>query len=255
MAFLCQQFVRYLNFVAVGKIPTGVLLKLVSFEIPTLLSILIPLSLYLGILLSFGRLYADNEMAILQMSGFGNSRLMRLTLFTTLFVSAWVLLLMLWVNPWVSVKKQEVMSSDAATLHLIQTLIPGRFRASPDGTHVLYVEKLSRDHERAKNVFLAQEKKSKKDNQHNSWMLVLANQGYQMKDKNSADQFFVIKDGYRYEGVPGQNDFRITQFKKYEIRLPQQQMKVESPEDDTLSTLQLWNDYACLLYTSDAADE
>src|SRR5438309_4242618 len=75
LAFLCQQMVRYLNFVALGKIPTGILLQLVSFEIPNLLSLLLPLSLYLGILITYGRLYADNEMSILQMSGFGNRQL------------------------------------------------------------------------------------------------------------------------------------------------------------------------------------
>jgi lipopolysaccharide export system permease protein len=244
LAFLCQQMVRYLNFVAVGKIPTGVLLKLVGFEIPTLLSLLLPLSLYLAILLAYGRLYADNEMSILQMSGFGNSRLIRTTLLTIILVTSIVLFLMLWINPLIAAKKQQVLNSDAATLHLIQTLIPGRFRASPDGKQVLYVEKLSRDHERAKNIFLAQEKHSAKNAQQNAWMLVLANEGYQVKDKQSVDQFFVIKDGYRYEGIPGQNDFKITKFKKYEIRLPQPQISDQSQEGETLSVRQLWHNYA-----------
>src|SRR5262245_42246554 len=80
MAFLSQQTVRYLNYVAVGKIPTDVLLQLISFEIPYLLALLLPLGLYLGILLAYGRLYADNEMSVLQMCGFGVYHLLRLTL-------------------------------------------------------------------------------------------------------------------------------------------------------------------------------
>ena len=43
LAFLSQQVVRYLNYVAVGKIPTNVLFELVSFEIPYLLAVLLPL--------------------------------------------------------------------------------------------------------------------------------------------------------------------------------------------------------------------
>lgn len=136
------------------------------------------------------------------------------------------------------------MSSDEATLHLIKTLIPGRFQVSPNGHHVMYVEKLSRDHERAKNVFMAQEKKNPDNPKLNSWMLVLAGQGYQEKDTESQDQLFVTTDGYRYEGTPGQNDYKIIQYKKYKVRIPQNDVHVTQEENEALPTLQLWLDYA-----------
>lgn len=243
LAFLCQQSVRYLNYVALGKIPTNVLLELVSFEVPYLLALLLPLGLYLGLLLTYGRFYADNEMAVLQMCGFGNRRLLHFTIIIALFVTLVILFLMLWVNPSISAKRQQVMANDEATLHLIQTLIPGRFQVSPDGHHVMYVEKLSRDHERAKNVFLAQEKKNPTNNQ-TAWMLVLAGQGYQEKDTASSDQLFVTTDGYRYEGTPGQNDYKIIQFKKYKVRIPHNEVNITQEENEALPTLQLWQDYA-----------
>lgn len=243
LAFLSQQVVRYLNYVAIGKIPTNVLMLLVSYEVPYLLAFLLPLGLYLGIILAYGRLYADNEMSILQMCGFGNRRLMHVTIFIAWVTTLIVLVLMLWVNPFISEKRQQVMKSDEAALHLIQTLVPGRFQASPDGKYVMYVEKLSRDHERAEKVFLAQQKKTA-DETGNTWMLVLANQGYQMKDKASQDQFFVTTDGYRYEGTPGLNDYKIIQFKKYAVRVNQPDGHVPHQEVETLSTLQLLQEYA-----------
>ncbi len=246
LAFLSQQLVRYLNFVAVGKIPTDVLLLLVSFEIPYLLALLLPLGLYLGILLAFGRLYADNEMFILQMSGFGSRRTLVLSMMVAFGVAAIVLALMMWVNPLISAKRQQVMSSDEATVHLVQTMIPGRFQASPDGRHVMYVEKLSRDRKRAENVFLAQEKKasSPDSTEQSSWMLVIADQGYQIKEPKSKEQYFVTADGYRYEGVPGQNDFKIIQFKKYYVRIPQSDMHAVHQEVESMPTWQLWLTYA-----------
>jgi lipopolysaccharide export system permease protein len=258
LAFLSQQFVRYLSYVAVGKIPTNVLLMLVSFEIPYLLAMLLPLGLYLGILLAYGRLYADNEMAILQLYGYGNRAIIRLTLFLALIIAMIVLYLMIAVNPWVSAKRQKVMASDAATLHLVQTLIPGRFQVSPDGRHVMYVEKLSLDRLRAENVFLAQEKidpadKSKtglldKDIEKENivpkqWMLVLAKQGYQTKDHATGESYFVTTDGFRYEGIPGQNDYKIVQFKKYGVRVPVADPRITRVESETLSMRQLWQDY------------
>lgn len=245
LALLSQQVVRYLNYVAIGKIATNVLLQLISFEIPYLLALLLPLGLYLGILIAYGRLYTDNEMLILQMSGFGARRTLRLTCLIALFVGTFVLALMLWVNPWISAKRQQVMQSDEATVHLVQTMIPGRFQASPDGKHVMYVESLSRDRQRAENVFLAQEKLSAADSDDGqaSWMLVFASQGYQVRDRETRDLFFVTTDGYRYEGRPGANDYKIIQFKKYAVRMPQTDIRVAHPESEGMPTSQLWQDY------------
>lgn len=244
MLFLSQQVVRYLNYVVIGKIATNVLMQLISYEVPYLLAILLPLGLYLGILLTYGRMYAENEMSILQMCGFGASKLRGLTFVIASVVAAFVLILMIWINPMISAKRQQLMASDEATLHLIQTLIPGRFQASPDGRHVMYVEKLSRDHSRAENVFLAQEKKNPEDDDaQSSWMLVLANQGYQVKDKESPDQFFVTADGYRYEGTPGESDYKIIQFKKYAVRIPQNDVHAAHLENETLSMTDLWHNY------------
>ena len=99
LAFLSQQVVRYLNYVAVGKIPTTVLVQIVSFEIPYLTAFLLPLGLFLGILLAYGRLYANHEMSIMQLYGFGFKRIFRLTLFIASTVASIILVLMLWVNP------------------------------------------------------------------------------------------------------------------------------------------------------------
>ena len=243
LAFLSQQMVRYLNYVAIGKIPTNVLFELVSFEIPYLLALLLPLSLYLAIILTYGRLYADQEMAVLKMCGFNNRRLLRLTVGLATLATVIVLALMLWINPWLSTKRQQVMASDEATLHLIQTLLPGRFQVSPDGHHVMYVEKLSRDHQRAEHVFLAQEKQNPADIDHSEWMLVLAEQGYQARDAETKDPFFITRGGYRYEGSPGQNDYKIIQFNKYAVRIPQNEVHITHAENETLSTLKLWQEY------------
>lgn len=251
LAFLSQQVVRYLNYVAVGKIPTSVLLELVSFEVPYLLSFLLPLGLYLGVLLAYGRLHADNEMAIMQMCGFGLRRLLSVTMLMASSVALIVCCLMLWVNPWISAKRQQVMASDEATLHLIQTLMPGRFQVSPDGNHVMYVEEMSRDHTRAQNVFLAQAKKKNDDAEQTSWTLVFSDEGYQVQDKESDDQFFVTTDGYRYEGVPGQNDYKIIQFRKYAVRIPQANKHILHQEDESLSTWELLRDYANPKYAAE----
>jgi lipopolysaccharide export system permease protein len=109
----------------------------------------------------------------------------------------------------------------------------------------MYVESLSRDRQRAENVFLAQEKlnASESDDAQTSWMLVFASQGYQVRDRETRDLFFVTTDGYRYEGRPGDNDYKIVQFKKYAVRIPQADIRVAHPESEGMSTSQLWQGY------------
>ncbi len=243
LTFLCQQTVRYLNYAATGKVATDVLFQLISYEIPYLLALLLPLGLYVGIILAYGRLYTDNEMAILHMSGFGPKRVMRLSLLIACAVASFVLILMLWVNPWISVKQQQLRESDEVTLHLIQTLVPGRFEVSKDGSRVMYAETMSRDHERAGSLFTAQEKYNAENPSQPSWNLVLGEEGYQVSDKENGGDFFVISNGHRYEGIPGQSDYKVVQFKKYAIRILQGASNPLHVQAETLSTWQLWQTY------------
>lgn len=240
LALLSQQIVRYLNYVVVGKVATKVLLQLISFEIPYLSALLLPLGLYLAVLVVYGRLYSNNEMAILQMYGYSLQKIYRLTLQFAFAIFLLVLTLMLWVNPYLSTKRQMLMEGDEATLHLIETLIPGRFQASPDGTHVMYVEKLSRNRQRAENIFLA--KKIHNDDT-DSWMIVLAKDGYQYKNKVDKNDYFVVHKGYRYEGIPGQNDYKLIQFNKYAVRILQSKLQITHHEEEALPTFKLWQHY------------
>jgi lipopolysaccharide export system permease protein len=251
LVFICQQLVRYLNYAAIGKIPIRFLLELVSFEIPYLLALLLPLGLFLGMILALGRLFADNEMAIMQMSGFDRTRLMRLSLFIAAGVAFFVLLLMLWINPWVSELRQRVMTNNNATLQLIQTLIPGRFQVSPDGNHVMYVDALSRDREKADRVFIAHARHNPAQPDQPAWMLVVAEEGYQSADNEATGQFFVTTNGYRYEGTPGQRDYKIIQFKKYAVRILQPVTQITHLEVEALSTPQLLNNYMQLNHAAE----
>jgi len=63
--FLGQRFVLLLTDAAKGRIDSEIVLQLLIFQTPVFVSYLLPLSLFLGILITFGKLYADHEMAVL----------------------------------------------------------------------------------------------------------------------------------------------------------------------------------------------
>ena len=79
LIFLSNQLVRYLSYAASGKIAANVVMQLLGFEIPYLLALLLPLGLYLGIMLAYGRFMRDSEMPVLNASGLGVRRLIAIT--------------------------------------------------------------------------------------------------------------------------------------------------------------------------------
>lgn len=219
LIFISQQLVRYLSYAASGKIASNIFLQMVEFEIPNLLALLLPLGLFLGIILTYGRLYSDNELRVLHACGFSIKKLITLTLALASVVAVIVAILMLWINPGIAESKQKILASGSAD-NLLDTLMPGRFQVSSDGRRVAYVEKISRGRKEADNIFIAEQEKNAVDMTGTPWIVLSAIRGYQTTDPETKQSFIVADSGYRYAGTPGQNDYRIIKFQKYAIRTP-----------------------------------
>src|SRR5580692_5694408 len=93
LIFLSNQLIRYLKYAANGKIAASVVMQLMGLEIPYLLVLLLPLGLFLGILFAYGRLYAENEMRVMQACGLSTKRLLMITTSCSMFVGLIVMVL------------------------------------------------------------------------------------------------------------------------------------------------------------------
>ena len=56
----------------------------------------------------------------------------------------------------------------------------------------------------------------------------------------NGDRFLVLLNGTRYEGTPGQRDYRIVEFERYAMRIDAVPVKQADPQVRTMSTLELW---------------
>lgn len=243
LIFLSNRLVQYLGYAAVGKLPANILMQLMGFEISYLLALLLPLGLYLGIIVAYGRLYADSELRVLHACGLSLGKLISLTSLLAFFVTLIVLILTLWVNPWIAAEKEKLIAHSLSLDNVLNNLLPGRFQVSSDGKRVLYVEHIDRKRGQAKNIFIADQGKQSADDNSSAWTVVSATSGTQTKDPITQDRFMVANDGYRYEGMPGQNDFKIIHFKKYAVRIPSMVVTTNRPSQDTITTAELWKDY------------
>jgi lipopolysaccharide export system permease protein len=237
LIFLSNQLVRYLSYAASGKIPAHLVMQLMGFEIPYLLAFLLPLGLYLGVILAYGRFYADSEMAVMNACGLGLRRIVWVTSLLAVVIAGIVLLLALWINPLIAQQKAQGLAQN----NILDTLRPGRFQVLSDGRRVVYVETISRNRKRAENLFIAEEQKASSD-ENAYWIVVSARHGFQEKNPLTKENFIVSTEGYRYEGTPGLNEYKVIQFRKYSLRAPLPINNVRL-EEEAVPTLALWQDY------------
>lgn len=243
LIFLSNQLIRYLKYAANGKIAANVVMQLMGLEIPYLLVILLPLGLFLGIIFAYGRLYADNEMRVMQACGLSTKRLLIITSFCSVFIGAVVMALAFWVNPYLAAEKDKLLKKSMVTENILDVLIPGRFQVSSDDSRVVYVENIDKEHKSANNLFIAEQRKDPAAVNASSWSVLSADRGYQIRDGVTKDRFVVATNGYRYEGTPGQNEYKIIQFKKYAIRLVNQIMGSQHQAEEAMPTKHLWDTY------------
>lgn len=237
MVFLCHQFIHFLQAAAVGKLSGTAVLRLMSLAVPHMLGMVLPLSLFLGILLAYGRLYADSEMTALNACGFGRPELTRATLFIAFWVALAIAVIMFLVAPSIANKRNRLLDGEG-TVDTLQTILPDRFIAQSHGRRVIYVDKVSRNHKRLESVFVAEQpdiSNTKKVSQIN---ILTADEAYERVDESTGDRFVVAVDGYRYVGTPGEREFTLSKFGKYHLRLTNEQ---DFEQDvDARSTRKVW---------------
>jgi len=212
---ITNRLVRYLAKAAAGELPADVILTLLAVKTFWFLVYIMPFALALGVVMALGRLYRDNEMAVLAACGIGPARLYR-PLLATGFVLALLLgWLALWVSPDVSAygERMEKLARQSADVTL---LMAGRFNSIRDGRMTFYAEQLSKDRTRMENLFVhvAGDPRKEKLPQ-----VMVAESAYRMTDHDTGDSYMVFVNGTRYEGSPGQAGYRVMQFREQGVRI------------------------------------
>lgn len=239
LILMSNEFVHYLNQVAGGKFAASILWELIILESPRFLAILLPFSLFLAILFTYCRLYADYEMTVLNACGFSLGRLTRLSLPFILLLTFMVAGLNLWLNPFLLSYRNKLLNQTGTAVEL-QTVQPGSFQSTNGGHRIVYVESVSSDHKSVKNIFLAQTNPQELPSEITPWTILSANSGYQMVNPVTKELFFVAVNGKRYQGIPGQTEYYITQFLKYGIRIDLD-TTATNKQQDALSSITLWD--------------
>lgn len=226
---MSSRLIKYLAQAAEGEIPAALLLAIISYRVPSFLELVLPMGLFLGVLLAYGKLYVDSEMAVLSACGLTTSKLLSYTLMPSLFVALIVAAVSLFASP-MGISKVQEMLADSKNAPLAESLIVGKFKKSKDGRSVTYVESI--DDGVMQRVFTAQ---SSQQSMANAPMLLLFADRAKTQDVDGA-KMVNLWNGTRYEGSAGQANFVVTEFERMTKRLTQAPVTGGHRKADAVST-------------------
>ena len=222
LIFFCQKLVRILGAAVDGDIPTNLVLTLLGLGVPEMAQLILPLSLFLGILMTLGRLYTESEITVMHACGLGKGVLVKAAMVLMLFTSVVAAINVVWLGPWSS-RYQSQVTQNAKANPGAAALAAGQFQQSSDGNSVLFIEDVKGN--QFGNVFLAQLRP--KGNARPS--VVVADSGH-MEQRRDGSQVVTLDKGTRFEGTALLRDFRITDFQNYQAIVGYQQATLD-PED------------------------
>ena len=216
LVLISNRLVLFLSDAASGDIAASVIFKLLGLKMVWYMVHIVPFALALGVVLGLGRLYRDNEMTVMSACGVGTWRIYKPLLGLGLVVALALTWLALFVSPEVQgiSNRLTLMAEEQADFTLLGA---GRFNEIQDGQLTFYAERLSADKQSMENLFIVVRSKNEADSK--PPQLLTAKSAYRKRDSGSGDNFLVLVDGYRYEGKPGEANYRITKFSEYGVRI------------------------------------
>jgi lipopolysaccharide export system permease protein len=205
-----------LNKIAHGRKAADLLLALIGLSTVDALNLLVPLAVFLGVQLAYGRLYRDSEMAVFAASGLPMTGLLRPLMLLAIPLMATMSLVSFWLAP-ASVRLAQTLQEEASRSLIVAGLEPGRFVELPNNDGVMYVDSMNTDGTQFKKMFLASERVA-----HDTTTLnvITAANGELYHDVDGSQRFLGLNDGFRVEGVIGKDNYRLMRYQRNDIKLP-----------------------------------
>lgn len=205
---LAYQVVGVLERAAANQFPSGVVLQLIWLGALQYLSILLPVGLLLGVVLAFGRLYADSEMAAALACGAGPANIYLPVVLLAIVVAAGLAWLTLVLAPEATAQALSLRQA-AMRAGQFAPIAAGKFRTFSGGNAVIYAEDVNPDGT-LHNVFVERSRGA-------LVQVALAQRARHSLTSDGMTHILTLYDGERFEGVPGSAEFRIVRFAEHVV--------------------------------------
>lgn len=224
--------VQMLRLAAGGSIPPESIITMASLEALRLSGRLIPAAFFFATVMALGRMYQEQEMTVLQSSGVGPLRIIRIVFAAALpmvLLSAW---LVLWLYP-VAGRVSDELRMQHQDAVLLSAIGAGRFYEARGGELVFYAESVDATTGSLGNIFI-------QIRLENEVVLITSDQGRHFLNEESNRRQVVLVNGNEYVGFPGSETFSSMHFDEYAIEInatPGGKARFDYSNIDTLELL------------------
>ena len=202
--------VRILGDAAGGRVDNAAVFQLVALAALTNLPTVLTLTLFVAVLIALSRSFRDSEMVVWFSSGRSLLDWIGPVLRFATPIVLMVATLALAVSPWserlIAESRKRFEQRDD-----VSKVAPGRFIESSNADRVFFVESVDLDGARVRNVFVSNRSQGREG-------VIVAELGV-IEVRPNGDRFLVLESGRRYEGSPGEAEYRMTEFERYAIRI------------------------------------
>jgi lipopolysaccharide export system permease protein len=151
--FLTFSLTRFLIDANAGLLLPVEVLQLTLLKALVSLEVLLPLSLYLGVLVGLGRLHSDSEIYAMRASGISELRALRPIVWVAILLAVLIGLFSVFVRPWAYGLSYEIKARAEASTE-IDRIKPARFYSFGDSGRTVFIRDISGPQGQLSEVFI-----------------------------------------------------------------------------------------------------
>ncbi|WP_029363980.1 LPS export ABC transporter permease LptF [Herbaspirillum lusitanum] len=203
---LTVMLIKILGQAAGGQVSSQDVLALIGFQALNYMPVILILTGFISVLLVVTRSYQDSEMVVWFASGLSLTRWIRPVLRFGWPIILLTAVLSFVATPWANQQSAQFRERFEKREDIAR-VSPGKFQESATANRIFFVEGISGDANKVKNVFVNTFRDGKNS-------IVVAKEGEMEVDKDG-EKFVVMNKGRRYDGMPTQPDFQMVEFERY----------------------------------------
>ena len=210
-----NQFVLTVEESVKHGIPVAELMPLIGYNMLRDIPIILSLSLFLSIIITISQLYKNSEAVVMNSIGLGDRSFMNFIKPVVFFTFIIIFYLTIFAVPWA--KQQKIYAEDeTVNASEFSFITEGKFESFKDGEIVFYASE-------SKVNDIAGEQNMEEifiyalDNENP--VIVLALEAKKYTDTKNDSIYLRLKNGTRYEGLPGNENINILNFEQYDLEI------------------------------------
>ena len=210
-----NQFVMTAHKSVEHGIPLSELMPIVGFNMLRDLPIILSLSFFLSIIISISQLYRNSEAVVMNSFGIGDRNFMNLIKPLAIVIFLFIFSLSMYAVPWA--KNQKSLTEDVTVnASDFSFITEGKFENFKNGEIVFYASdstpNSNSEEQNMEEIFIYV-------SNNDSPIVVLASEATKYTDSRNESIYLRLRDGLRYEGLPGDENVNILNFDKYDLEI------------------------------------